>query len=276
MPNEPPMTAKRIFSGKLALIPNARNTSWKSNVNRILEEAMVEVSEAPILPSPITYKNAAAIGTKEKITNNIKLSIPGYDVAIRGIRIAARIKPEMRSEPPDTSMELCLSTSLVMNIMPAAKVKAEHIASKSPNVKGIENNKVNRVELLDTVARKPDRAMTTPASCFFRNLSFRNNHARATTITASSGPAKSPSFVAPTLVTESYHNKTAAARKIEPLNNNFHDLNTMTFLSDKTFWANSSMAPAIGMLTPATKIEDMPCISVRNSTIIDSNESTIA
>ena len=262
MPNEPPMTAKRIFSGKLALIPKARNTSWKSNVNRILEEAMVEVSEAPILLSPITYKNAAAIGTKEKRTNNIKLSIPGYDVAIRGIRIAARIKPEMRSEPPDTSM--------------AAKVKAEHIASKSPNVKGIENKKVNREELLDTVARKPDRAMTTPVSCFFRNLSFRNTHARTTTITASSGPAKSPSFVAPTLVTESYHKKTAAARKIEPLNNNFHDLNTVTFLSDKIFWTNSSMPPAIGMLTPATKIEDMPYISVRNSTIIDSNESTIA
>ena len=67
---------------------------------------MVEVSEAPILPSPITYKNEAAIGTKEKRTKNIKLSIPGYDVTIRGIRIAARIKPEMRSEPPDTSMEL--------------------------------------------------------------------------------------------------------------------------------------------------------------------------
>lgn len=110
---------------------------------------MVEVSEAPILPSPITYKNAAAMGTKEN-----KLSIPGYDHPIRGMRIAARIKPEMRSEPPDTSMGLCLSTSLVMNIIPAAKVRAEHIASKSPNVKGIENSKVNRKELLDTVARK--------------------------------------------------------------------------------------------------------------------------
>jgi hypothetical protein len=270
------MTAKRIFSGRLALIPKARKTSWKSNVNRILEDAMVEVSEAPILLSPMTYKNAAAIGTKEKKTKNIKLPIPGYDVAIRGMRNAARIKPEMRSELPDTSMELCLSTSLVMNIIPAPKVKAEHIASKSPNVIGIENCKVNRKELLDTVARKPDRAMTTPASCFFRNLSFRNNHARTTTITASSGPAKRPSFVAPTLVTESYHRKTAAARNIEPLNNNFHDLNTVIFLSEKAFWANISIAPAIGILMPAMKIEDMPGISVRNSTIIDSNESIIA
>jgi len=117
--------------------------------------------------------------------------------------------------------------------------------------------------------------MTTPASCFFRNLSFRNSRARTTTITASSGPAKRPSFVAPTLVAESYHRKTAAARNIEPLNNNFHDLNTV-ILSEKTFWANSSIVPAIGILMPATKIEDMPGISVRNSTIIDSNESIIA
>jgi hypothetical protein len=268
------MTAKRIFSGRLALIPKARKASWKSNVNRILEDAMVEVSEAPILPSPITYKNAAAIGTKENRTKNIKLSIPGYDHVVRGTRIAARIKPEMRSEPPDTSSGLCLSTSMVMNIIPAAKVRAEHIASKSPNVKGIEDS--NCKELLDTVARKPDRAMTTPASCFFRNLSFRNSRARTTTITASSGPAKRPSFVAPTLATESYHRKTAAARNIEPLNNNFHDLNTVIFLSEKTFWTNSSKAPAIGILMPATKIEDMPGISVRNSTIIDSNESIIA
>jgi hypothetical protein len=169
------------------------------------------------------------MGTKENKTKNRKLSIPGYDHPIRGMRIATRIKPEMRSERPDTSMGLCLSTSLVMNIIPAAKVRAEHIASKSPNFKGIENSKVNRKELLDTVARKPDRAMTTPASCFFRNLSFRNGRARTTTNTASSGPAKRPSFVAPTLATESYHRKTAAARNIEPLNNNFHDLNTVIF-----------------------------------------------
>jgi hypothetical protein len=93
------------------------------------------------------------------------------------MRIAAKIKPEMRSELPDTSMEFCLSTSLVMNIMPATKLKAEHIASKSPNVKGIENCRVNHKELLDTVARKLDRATTAPASRFFRNLSFRNNYA---------------------------------------------------------------------------------------------------
>lgn len=270
------MTAKRIFSGRLALIPKTRKRSWKNNVNRILEDAMVEVSEAPILLSPITYKNAATRGTKEKKTKNIKLPIPGCDAAIRGMRIAAKIKPEMNSEPPDTSMELCLSTSLVMNIIPAAKVKAENIASKSPNVKGIENSKLNCKELLETVARNPDRAMITPASCFFRNFSFRNNHARISTITASNGPANRPSFDAPTLVTESYHRKTAAARNIEPVSNNFHDLNTVIFLFKKTVWANSSIAPAIGMLMPATRSEDIPGISVRNSTIIDSNESIIA
>jgi hypothetical protein len=61
------MTAKRIFSGRLALIPKARKTSWKSNVNRILEDAMVEVSEAPILLSPMTYKPKRR---KPKISNS--------------------------------------------------------------------------------------------------------------------------------------------------------------------------------------------------------------
>lgn len=63
---------------------------------------------------------------------------------------------------------------------------------------------------------------------------------------ASSGPAKRPSFVAPTLVTESYHRKTAAARNTEPLNNNFHDLNTVIFLSEK-FGQIAAIAPAIGI-----------------------------
>ena len=104
---------------------------------------------------------------KEKKTKNIKLPIPGCDAAIRGMRIAAKIKPEMNSEPPDTSMELCLSTSLVMNIIPAAKVKAENIASKSPNVKGIENSKLNCKELLETVARNPDRVYDNTGKLLF-------------------------------------------------------------------------------------------------------------
>jgi len=43
------------------------------------------------------------------------------------------------------------------------------------------------------------------------------------------GRLKAPSFDAPTLFTESYHKNTAAARNIEALNNNFHDLKTVIF-----------------------------------------------
>jgi hypothetical protein len=80
----------------------------------------------------------------------------------------------------------------------------------------------------------------------------------------------------PTLLTESYHKNTAATKNIEPLINNFHDLSTVIFLFKKTVRANSSIAPAMGMLTPATRGEDMPGISVRNSTNTDSIESIIA
>lgn len=118
--------------------------------------------------------------------------------------------------------------------------------------------------------------MIIPISCIFRNFSFRKNHARVKTTTVSSGPAKRPSFDAPTLVTESYHKNTAAAKNIQPLSSNFHDLNTVIFLFKKTVRANSRIAPAMGMLMPATRREDIPGISVRNSTITDSIESIIA
>lgn len=53
------------------------------------------------------------------------------------MRIAVKIGPEIKSEAPDTSLELCISTNLVMNITPAAKAIAESIASKSPNVTAV-------------------------------------------------------------------------------------------------------------------------------------------
>jgi hypothetical protein len=272
------MTASRMFSGTLVLIPNPRNKSWNKRVNRILEDAMVDVSEAPILLSPTTYSNAANSGNREKRTKNIQSRLDNEldNEGVRKMRIVAKINPEIKSEAPDTSMGLCLSTSLVMSITPAANVKADSIASKSPNVKGIDNGKSKCEELLDTAATNPDKAMKTPASCLFRNFSFRNNHARINTTTVSRGPAKRPSLDAPTLVTESYHKNTAAARNAEPLSNNFHDLNTVIFLFKKNIRANSRRAPAMGMLIPPTRREDIPGISVRNSTIIDSKESSIA
>ena len=236
-----------------------------------------EVSEAPILLSPTTYSSAAASGTRENRAKNIQSLTPGYNVEDgHRMRIAVKIRPEIKSEAPDTSLDLCLSTNLVMNITVAAKAIAESIASKSPNVKAVHNCKLNCKELLKTGAKNPDRAMVIPISCIFRNFSFGKNHARVKTTTVSSGPAKRPSFDAPTLVTESYHKNTAAAKNIEPLSSNFHDLNTVIFLFKKTVRANSRIAPAMGMLMPATRREDIPGISVRNSTITDSIESIIA
>ena len=269
------MTASKMFSGMLVLIPNPRNRSWNNRVNRILEDAMVDVSEAPILLSPTTYSNAAMSGTRENRTKNIQSTL-ACNEGVRKMRIVVRINPEIKSEEPDTSMELCLSTSFVMSITPAANVKADSIASKSPNVNGFDNSKFKCEELLETAATKPDKAMITPASCLFRNFSFRKNHARINTTTVSRGPAKSPSFDAPTLVTESYHKNTAAARNVEPLSNNFQDLNTVIFFFKKNVRANSRIAPAMGMLIPPTRIGEIPGISVRNSTIMDSNESSIA
>jgi hypothetical protein len=67
----------RIFSGMLVLIPIPRKRSWKNRVNRILEDAMVEVTEAAILLSPTTYSSAAASGTRENRAKNIQSLTPG-------------------------------------------------------------------------------------------------------------------------------------------------------------------------------------------------------
>lgn len=269
------MKASRMFSGMLVPIPNPRKRSWNSRVNRILEDAIVDVSEAPILLSPTTYSKAADNGKRENMSKNIQ-STCGCNKGVHIMRIDVKINPEIKSEAPDTSTELCFSTNLVISITPAANVKADSIASKSPNVNGIDNPKSKCEELLETAATNPDTAIITPTSCPFRNLSFRNNHARINTATVSSGPAKSPSFDAPTLSTESYHKNTAADRNIEALNNNFHDLKTVIFPFKKNARANNSIIPAIGMLIPPTRREEIPGISVRNSTTIDSNESSIA
>ena len=191
------------------------------------------------------------------------------------IRIVAKINPEIRSEPPVTSIEVCLLTNLVIAITPPAKAKAESIASKSPKVITNGNIELKSNERLETVAKNPNNAIITPTSCIFRSFSFSSNHASINTTIVSKGPAKRPSFEAPTLVTESYHKTTAAARNIEPTSNNFHELNTVIFF-ERTVEMRSNVAPANGILMPATSREDIPGISVKSSTIIDSNERVIA
>ena len=49
----PPIIARKIFSGKLLVIPNCLSTICIITVIRILEEPMVAVMEAPILLMPV-------------------------------------------------------------------------------------------------------------------------------------------------------------------------------------------------------------------------------
>lgn len=54
IPSVPPNNAKNILSGRVFLIPIWVNTIWIINVNRILDDAIVDVKEAPILFIPST------------------------------------------------------------------------------------------------------------------------------------------------------------------------------------------------------------------------------
>ena len=247
-----------MFSGRLLFTPSPLKRSCKNRVNKILEDAIVEVSEAPILSSPITYSNAAASGKRENDTKNTHSGTVGIDVwDVDRIRRVAKINPEIKSEAPVTSIVVCLLTSLVITITPPAKANADSIASKSPKVITSGNIALKSNERLETVAKNPNNAIITPTSCIFRSFSFRSNHASINTTIVSKGPAKSPSFEAPTLVTESYHKKTAAARNIEATSNGFHDLNTVIFF-ESTVEMKSNVVPASGILMPATRSEDIP------------------
>jgi len=247
-----------MFSGRLLSIPSPLKRSCKNRVNKILEDAIVEVSEAPILSSPITYSNAAASGKRENNTNNMHSGTVGTDIwdVDRTSRIA-KINPEIKSEAPVTSIVVCLLTSLVITITPPAKANADSIASRSPKVITNGNIVLKSNERLETVAKNPNNAIITPTSCIFRSFSFRSNHASTNTTIVSNGPAKSPSFEAPTLVTESYHKNTAAARNIEATSNSFDDLNTVIFF-ESTVEMKSNIMPASGIPMPATRSEDIP------------------
>jgi hypothetical protein len=98
-----------MLSGRLLFTPSPLKRSCNNRVNKILEDAIVEVSEAPILSRPTTYSNAAARGNREKDIKYIHLEIVGIDVSdVDRIRIVAKINPEIRSEAPVTSIDVCL------------------------------------------------------------------------------------------------------------------------------------------------------------------------
>ena len=129
----------------------------------MLEDAIVEVSEAPILLRPMTYNNAASRGTRENTIRYAQSSIFKCDVEVADI-ITAKIKPEINNEAPDTSRGLCVSTSFVISITPAAKAKAETIASKSPKVSETGTAELIFKEPLDTAEKNPINAIMTPTS----------------------------------------------------------------------------------------------------------------
>lgn len=158
-----PITARGIFCGKIAPIPTSLKTSCKKRVIKILEDAIVDVREAPILLRPITYNNAASRGTKENKIRYTQFSILKCGIEVVDI-IPAKIKPEINNEAPDTSRGLWVSTSFVIIITPAPKAKAETIASKSPKVSetGIAELKFN--EPLDTAEKNPINVIMTPTS----------------------------------------------------------------------------------------------------------------
>ncbi|MGB7953090.1 MAG: hypothetical protein WCF23_03845, partial [Candidatus Nitrosopolaris sp.] len=104
-----------MFSGRLLFTPSPLKRSCKNRVNKILEDAIVEVSDAPILSRLSTYSNAAARGNREKDIRYIHTGIVGIDVSdVDKIRIVAKINPEIRSEAPVTSIAVCLLTNLVI------------------------------------------------------------------------------------------------------------------------------------------------------------------
>lgn len=92
----------------------------------MFEDAIVDVGEAPILFSPVTYSSAAKRGNKEKVIKYINRGNEGVDTCVFDrTRIATNINPEIKSDAPDTSTGECFSTSLVIIMTPAAKVTAE-------------------------------------------------------------------------------------------------------------------------------------------------------
>jgi hypothetical protein len=248
-------------------------------VNKIEEDAIVEVSDAPIPLNPNTYSKAAKRGNNE---NNNKITQSHIDrlTAEDSHKITTNIKPEVRREAPVTSIVEYFETSFVIKIIPDANVTADRIASKSPKVRDdiINNNDEDKGSIvpLATVTKKPANAIITPISCTVLNLSLRKSQARNNTATVSRGPASRPSFEAPTLLTESYHVNIPPARKIEAGIRYFHDLKIVIFFLMAQVIISSNTSPANEMLIAAIAREEISSNPVSSSTIIDSIDSVTA
>ena len=74
-PRIPPTIPRKIFSGRLLVIPNCLSVICMITVIRILEDPMVAVIEAPILLRPIEYDRDPINGSNEKRTKIIMVFI---------------------------------------------------------------------------------------------------------------------------------------------------------------------------------------------------------
>lgn len=232
--------ARKMFSGRWALIPNSLNISCSITVTSILEDPIVDVSDAPILLNPVEYDKEPINGSNEKnkktttlntkgcpkanisLDGNISLSA-AYDIIPTTIK-PTRIKPEVSIDAPATSKDEEIVVSLVRKMTPPAKPMAESIASTSPKLIILTDiggdfaiagetpvillcvsSETAKLVSLTTAIQKPSSAIPIPIKWNPFSLSFRNSLAKSTIITISSGPAMRTSFDAPIRLIESYH-----------------------------------------------------------------------
>lgn len=152
-PRIPPTIARKIFSGRLLVIPNCLSVICIITVIRILEEPMVAVIEAPILLRPIEYDRDPINGSNEKRTKIIMVFINNcgsgnrYPSVTRNICNDSyenpiikptRINPEISMVVPATSIDECRETSLVRKRTPIPNPNADSIASISPKVISVD------------------------------------------------------------------------------------------------------------------------------------------
>ena len=104
-PNIPPSKAKYTLSGKLFLIPIWVRSIWKINVNKILDDAIVDVNDAPIRLIPSTYNIVPIKGNNENVINIYQYDdIILKDISELKINITViKIKPDNNKHFPEIS-----------------------------------------------------------------------------------------------------------------------------------------------------------------------------
>ena len=191
----------------------------------IVEEAKIEVIEAPNFFIPILQNNAEDSGIKE---NKIKIYTSSifkssklkteFFVTVNIIDdITINDKPDKTNKRPVILIGELFLTNFIVNKYEDAIQIAETIDSKSPKLKQLIDDPT--LLPIDIVMKNPMIARKTPNNCVFVNRSFNTKCAKNRTIVISRAPAIRPSFEAPILLTESYHVKIPTDKNIAAGNN---------------------------------------------------------